>query len=392
MRQLWAWFWRPSTTIGLGVLLVLGGFGGIIFWGGFNTAMEATNTTEFCITCHEMQDNVYQEYKQTVHYKNASGVRAGCSDCHVPDPWVHKTVRKIYATRELYHHFAGTIDTPEKFEAHRAELAQRVWAAMEASDSRECRNCHSFEAMDFSKQSAEAAKQMQQAHTQGETCISCHKGIAHKMPDLSTGYKKAWEDIVALAAAAPSEAGTVYTIATLPAFMTAEDAAEGGRGAGSLLPATGLEVLERGDEALKVRLNGWQQDGADRVIYALKGRRIFQGAFRPDAVEAIERHDTIVDEDTDLTWHRVSLDLYVQPGGLIADRQRLWDYAGEMHVASCSTCHSLHEPEGHLANQWIGVLDSMERFITLDKDQTRMLQKYLQMHASDVVEEVSHDG
>jgi len=222
--------------------------------------------------------------------------------------------------------------------------------------------------------------------------ITCHKGIVHEMPDLSTGYQRAWREIEALAAGGPPRgADTLYTIRPVPAFLSAGAAAEGGRGSGTLLPATGLTVLDRGADALHVRLDGWQQDGADRVIYARMGHRIFEGAFRPDAVEAIHRLDTRVDPDTDLTWHRVQLELWVRPEGLIADRQRLWDYASEMHVASCSTCHSLHPAEGHLANQWIGVLDSMERFITLDKDQTRMLQKYLQMHASDV-EAASHDG
>jgi trimethylamine-N-oxide reductase cytochrome c-type subunit TorC len=393
MRRLWQWLLRPSAALSVWFLLVIGGVGGIIFWGGFNTAMEVTNSTEFCISCHEMRDNVYQEYITTVHYQNASGVRAGCADCHVPDPWVHKVVRKIFATRELYHHFVGTIDTPERFEAHRAEMAQRVWASMEASDSRECRNCHSFEAMDFSLQSADAAEQMQAAHISGEeTCISCHKGIAHEMPDLSHGYRHAFREIEALAAAGPpADAETLYTIAPTPAYLSAEDAAEGGRGAGTLLAATGLEVLDRRRDALNVRLSGWQQDGADRVIYALMGQRIFEGAFRPEAIEAIERHETVVDPNTDLTWHRVSLDLWVLPEGLIEDRQMLWDYAAEMHVASCSTCHSLHHADEHLANQWIGVVDSMERFITLDTDQTRLLQRYLQMHARDVVEP-AHDG
>ncbi|WP_197479664.1 NapC/NirT family cytochrome c, partial [Oleiphilus sp. HI0132] len=76
---------------------------GVIFWGGFNTAMEQTNTLEFCISCHEMEDNVYKEYQSTIHYTNRSGVRASCSDCHVPDPWVHKVVRKIKASNELWH-------------------------------------------------------------------------------------------------------------------------------------------------------------------------------------------------------------------------------------------------------------------------------------------------
>ncbi len=47
--------------------------------------MEATNTTEFCIGCHEMENNVYQEYKPTIHFNNRTGVRAGCPDCHVQD-------------------------------------------------------------------------------------------------------------------------------------------------------------------------------------------------------------------------------------------------------------------------------------------------------------------
>lgn len=389
MRRLWQLFWRPSAKYGLGVLLVVGGIGGVIFWGGFNTAMEVTNEMGFCIGCHEMKDNVYEEYKTTVHYQNASGVRATCADCHVPDEWVHKVVRKIYATRELYHHFIGTIDTREKFEAHRAEMAMRVWASMEATDSRECRNCHSFEAMDFTKQSVKASTEMQKAHQSGETCISCHKGIAHKMPDLSAGFKKTFEELQMLANEQKTSADLLYTIATKSVFLSAEDAAEGGRGVGSLLPATGYQVLERKNDALKVRLEGWQQDGADRVIYARMGHRIFEAALSPKAIGEIQRLDTRYDEDTELTWHRVSIDLWVEPGGAIADADKLWAYGEEMHQASCATCHSLHEADEHLANQWIGIVKSMERFITLDKEETRMLQKYLQLHASDVQKEAS---
>jgi len=127
---------------------VVGFIAGIIFWGGFNTAMEATNNEAFCISCHEMNDNVYQEYKHTIHYSNRTGVRATCPDCHVPKEWVHKVVRKIQATNELYHKAMGTIDTKEKFEAHRLELARHVWEAMKSTDSRECRNCHDFKSME----------------------------------------------------------------------------------------------------------------------------------------------------------------------------------------------------------------------------------------------------
>jgi cytochrome c-type protein NapC len=124
----------------------------------------------------------YAEYKKTTHFKSASGVRAICSDCHVPKEWVPKLVRKIQATNELYHWLLGTINTPEKYEAKRLELAEHVWASMKATDSRECRNCHTYEAMDFHKQSRRGAKKMQEGLKEGKTCIDCHKGLAHKLP------------------------------------------------------------------------------------------------------------------------------------------------------------------------------------------------------------------
>ena len=165
-----------ASLVGAGVIFV----GGIVAWGGFNTAMEATNTTDFCISCHEMFDNVYQEYRETVHYQNRTGVRASCSDCHVPDPWVYKVVRKVQATNELYHWALGTIDTKEKFEAKRLTMAKHVWKAMKETDSRECRNCHSWEGMMQEKQKRRAWKQHELAQSEGQTCIDCHKGIAHR--------------------------------------------------------------------------------------------------------------------------------------------------------------------------------------------------------------------
>jgi nitrate/TMAO reductase-like tetraheme cytochrome c subunit len=182
LRLAWNWLWRPSVRWSLGSIFIAGGIAGIIFWGGFNTFMEYTNTEKFCLSCHEMADNVGVEWKQSVHYKNASGVRAICSDCHVPKEWTAKLVRKIQASNELYHWFIGSIDTPEKFEASRAEMAERVWAGMIANDSRECRNCHSDDAMDFKLQSRRAQEKMREGLEEGKTCIECHTGVAHKRP------------------------------------------------------------------------------------------------------------------------------------------------------------------------------------------------------------------
>ena len=166
-----------GTSLGVALFFMLVG---VIFWGGFNTAMEATNTMDFCISCHEMKDNVYKEFTTTAHYANRSGVQASCSDCHVPQAWGHKMVRKIQASREVWHKMLGTINTPEKFDKKRLVLAERVWKSMKKTDSRECRNCHDFGDMDPRDQQRRSRNQHLFAMEQGHTCIDCHKGIAHK--------------------------------------------------------------------------------------------------------------------------------------------------------------------------------------------------------------------
>ncbi|WP_171228834.1 NapC/NirT family cytochrome c [Ruegeria sp. HKCCA4008] len=172
--------WRRYFLWGMPVAGIAGAFAaGIIFWGGFNTAMEATNTKEFCISCHEMRDFVYEEYTGTIHDVNRSGVGAVCSDCHVPKDWTHKMIRKIKASKELYGKMVGTINTREKFEAKRVHLAMNEWERMKATDSRECRNCHDFESMMPEFQKPRARQQHLNAMTVGQTCIDCHKGIAH---------------------------------------------------------------------------------------------------------------------------------------------------------------------------------------------------------------------
>lgn len=176
----------PSRWIVLGLPIggVLAGVIGILVWVGFNSVVELTNTESFCISCHALRNTVYKEYQQSPHYKTASGVVATCPDCHVPKPFLAKMIRKAQATNDLYHTVFGSIDTPEKFEARRKLLAERVWATMKATDSRECRSCHSAARMALELQDKQARKKHdpERMASRGETCIDCHKGIAHQLP------------------------------------------------------------------------------------------------------------------------------------------------------------------------------------------------------------------
>jgi cytochrome c-type protein NapC len=170
------------VTLGAGVLLLTILLGGALLAGGA-AGLAWTNTEKFCISCHEMRDNVFAEFKGSIHDVNRSGVRAICSDCHVPREPVPMLRRKVRATFELWGHFTGVIDTKEKFEKHRYTLATRVWTRMKETDSLECRNCHKADSMDPEKQSEKARARHVRGKAEGKTCIDCHFGIAHKEPD-----------------------------------------------------------------------------------------------------------------------------------------------------------------------------------------------------------------
>jgi cytochrome c-type protein NapC len=187
LGRVWARLNKPSSRYSFLAISSVFFVGGIVFWGGFHTAVDMTNTLEFCTTCHEMRDTVYQEYKETVHYSNRAGIRAICSDCHVPKDWSHMMARKMKASFEIWGKITGTIDTREKFEAKRLVLAMHEWERLKESNSRECRNCHTYEAMSGGLQKQEPYKKHMAAREEGQTCIDCHKGIAHKLP---RGYQQ----------------------------------------------------------------------------------------------------------------------------------------------------------------------------------------------------------
>jgi len=384
VKRIWNWFWKPSSIWGRGVILFTGGIAGVVLLGGLSTFSEYQNTLEFCISCHEMEQTVYQEYKKSVHYINTSGVRTTCADCHVPRAWGPKLVRKIDAGKELLHHFLGTINTPDKFETRRFELAKKVWASMEANDSRQCRHCHFVDAMIFNKhKNKDAAKRMETALKEGKTCINCHKSTAHKLPDMTSGYKALFEELETLSRKENAKADKLYTLAMKALFLAKNDVEPSGKGQGKLLPATELSVLERRGDRLKVRIDGWQQDGVAPLIYALQGKRIFSAALKKEAQPEVKVVKTMIDPDTDLTWHEVNFTCWVTKDGLISDQEKLWDYGAEMHSSNCSRCHSATPANHFLANQWMGSLKAMARNINFDKREYRFFLKYLQFHAKD---------
>lgn len=178
-RKISDWLGRKSPWL----VLVLGGVVVLVLTGGAAAGLKWTNTESFCANCHEMRNNPAAEFVDTPHDRNRTGVRAICSDCHVPQETGGMLLRKVRATGELYGKVTGLISTPEKFEEHRYAMAVKVWKRMKETDSRECRNCHTESAMDPDMQSDRARNRHERAKRENLTCIDCHTGIAHVEPD-----------------------------------------------------------------------------------------------------------------------------------------------------------------------------------------------------------------
>ncbi|TFZ51521.1 pentaheme c-type cytochrome TorC [Serratia proteamaculans] len=379
MGRIWRKLSRPSAKWSILALLAIGCVVGGALVVLPHAGIKLTSTTAFCVSCHAMQP-VYQEYQQSVHFKNASGVRAECRDCHIPTEIPAMLWRKLEAANDLYQNFiAHSIDTPEKFEAKRAVLAEREWKRMKANNSATCRSCHNYDAMDHAKQHPEAAKQMSIAAKDNQSCIDCHKGIAHELPDMSSGFRQQFVELRKMAAS-HNDGDVLYTLDMKPIY--AEKGAKDP--SGSLLPASEVAVMKREGDWLQVQITGWAETaGRQRVLSQFPGKRIFVSSIRDEVQTQAKTLEKTVVAATGAEWSKLQTSAWVQQGDLVNDVKPIWAYAEAMYSSSCNQCHGAPDKAHFDANGWIGTLNGMLGFTSLDKREERTLLKYLQMNASD---------
>lgn len=339
-----------------------------------------TSSTEFCLSCHSM-NTAGKEYQQSIHFKNASGVRAECRDCHIPPGAIPMLVRKTQALNDLYRTFISpSIDTPEKFAEKRAELAQREWKRMSDSASATCKSCHRYEAMDHARQSPNAAAQMTAAAAQNSNCIDCHKGIAHRMPDMSSGFRDEFKRLVRQSAP-PVVGKTLFTLTEKSIYA----GPDGAKGRAMLMPATEVRVLSREGDNVRVEIVGWRESaGRGRVITQYPGKRVFSAVLDESLMQGVKVLKTQVDPDSHQEWQQISVPVWSRGDGFISDIRPVWQYAGQMLQNTCSACHGVPATTRYSANGWIAGLKAMSTYYRLSNEEERILLKYLQTHASDV--------
>ena len=360
---------RSFSWLVLGVGIVVG----IVFWGGFNTFMEYTNSYEFCTSCHEMSV-VKDEYQKSPHAHNPSGVPAICSDCHVPRPWGDKLVRKIKASKELYHWALGTIDTPEKFEAHRLSLAQNVWQEMEKSDSRECRNCHTNDTMITEKQSELAQKMHKKLMSGEQTCINCHKGIAHELPNMEKLYANMEAEYQQGALSAQLGGKAVVIQPELEMALAAGGAGE--EPLATLYGGTPLQVIKQEGDWVQVIVEGWDREEGS-YIYIDFNRAVSLAKMGFEGMDRVEKIDSKLEPEYELTWNNIKLTGWVPRSALGPDEEKFWTYVTDLYALDCNLCHGTYARDKWIMFDWRNNLKEMRRYTKMSQEQLQLVSNWV---------------
>ena len=380
MKKLWRFLVKPSSrysVLAIAVVCVIITLAGVFT---FHESIKFSSTTEFCTSCHSMKEN-YNEYKTSIHYKNAYGVRAECRDCHIPenDPIAFMKA-KLGGVGDIYSEFISKdIDTPAKFEANRLRMAQNVWRMMAETNSATCKSCHSYTAMDHAKQSPAAAAAMTTAAAKNMNCIECHKGIAHQLPHINNDFKATFKQLTINAGEAPATK-TLYTLASKKLYTI--DSASGDA-QGQLYPASKVEVLGTSGDMIKVQITGWQQQGSTTgMLVQDMAKQIQTVSLNADLQKSATILNTVKTEDGQ-TWQQEQVSAWITQRNMLASMKPIWAYGKEILDATCSQCHAIPDPKHLTANGWVQGLKAMQQYYMLDKDEERTLLKYLQDNAKD---------
>lgn len=343
---------------------------------GVQYAMHKTSSPEFCISCHSMSFP-QEEWEASVHFSNQKGIRANCADCHVPPNGLHYVKAKIFALKDVWYELNGKIPDREAFEKHRYEMAKTVWDDMKATDSATCRSCHSLEAMEISSQSKSAQTMHELAKSNGQTCIDCHKGIVHFLPEIpeDTTLSSITDNKITAVAdnSQPLYAQSISTAQTTSG------------GEVRLMPYATLINWKNDGQKTTATLKGWQQVGAESIVYMELGKRIILALLEEDAKDQVNVLKTVQDDITDSEWKEVTLELSIPQDKLTPNLVALNQIGNKLNQTHCSGCHAVIEANHYTANQWIGVVNSMKDRTALTAEEVRALTIYLQRNSKDMV-------
>jgi len=192
--------WAIFTFLTRHVLfaLIIGGFSGVFFIIFLIEFDHYSSSEEFCTSCHSM-NLAGTPYRESVHYKSASGVRASCGDCHVSEGVFTATWDHFIGGKDLVKQIKGAIigpdyDNPVINALHLpdAAFAAREWFIKRGSAT--CQRCHVKEAILGTRVGTEA---VHKEDAKDKNCVECHINLVHRVvPHKKTFKRDAWNKMI----------------------------------------------------------------------------------------------------------------------------------------------------------------------------------------------------
>lgn len=370
------------TKKGLILIVILAMIVGAIVLYATSWSLKATSTNEFCVSCHSMEQ-AKLEWQGSDHFSNSKGIQAGCADCHIPHDtdWHYFKTKTTTGLKDVYHEITGGIPDAEAYEQKRGEMAKRVWADMKKNDSVTCRSCHQSDVWDIYAQSNKARAEHQRMEQEGSTCIDCHRGVAHFPPEFTDSAKDASAKLNQLVAQTSANATVLYPIAETALFDNQQAKEKGSR----VFPGMQVDVISNKGELQQVKLSGYQQQGAEQVLYAEFGKRIVGAVLDDQLLDQLKvEGDYKLDAGSNSNWRPVSVNAWVNKDKLIDNVDALWSYGNELNNAYCGGCHAVIPADHYTANQWPSIVEGMVGRTSLNEADQMMLTYYLQYDAKDM--------
>ena len=160
--------------------LVFGLF--IVFCGIMGYVLHRTSSTDFCMSCHEMQPYL-RELRFSSHTKDKDGNEIGCGQCHIPQGMGPRflAVKMYSGIKDVAVHFWSKPDSINR--VHAQEVARRF------VDDANCLACHQ-DMYKNAKNNAPVSEYGRLAHdaylgkngAAKRNCAGCHVNLAHLPP------------------------------------------------------------------------------------------------------------------------------------------------------------------------------------------------------------------
>ncbi|SQB40304.1 cytochrome C-type protein [Citrobacter koseri] len=184
-----------------------------------------------------------------------------------------------------------------------------------------------MDAMDLDAQSADARKMHQMGIQEKQTCIDCHKGVAHFPPEI-TMDDSALKALEAQSASTPASAKTLYAVSNTALGDLA-----------TVYPATQMHVLKSTETSRLVEIRGSQMQGSEQVIYYAAGQRLILASLSEKGQQSLNILSDWKKDDYGNAWRDVALQ-GEWSGSALASREPMWDYARKLDNVYCAGCHA----------------------------------------------------